>query len=68
MCGLRKSTQCAGTAKGPTFASALVFDGRYLDTGVNESARCELGRPTTRRSRRLLLSAGAVDPHATWGL
>ena len=28
--GLSKSAQCAGAAKGPTFASALVVDGRYL--------------------------------------
>ena len=60
MCGLLKSTQCAGTAKGPTFASVLVFDGRYPDTGVNESARCALGRRQARRSRRLLLSTGAI--------
>ena len=42
--------------------SALRLSGSTADlsTGVSESTRCELGRPTTRRSRRLLLSAGVI--------
>ena len=40
--------------------SALTGAICVLSTGVSESTRCELGRPTTRRSRRLLLSAGVI--------